>query len=314
MRNIVLLTALLITSIAFSQRGIVSGILTEENGPLPGASILIKGTTIGVQTDFDGNYSIECNVGDILIIGYVGYRDRKIIVTQEMFNGAIIPYRAPKIDVEPIKSIAYKDALQKNNVINKAIPSVGATPYTYTKEKGYRSFSRIQGINTKNNVVYLTYFKPDVFIEGTAHSSLAIRNIKSQNLPNPQNSIFKTIFTSDHDAQVSLWSEKFKSSLKTSLSTDRNLYNTNSNTKASVGGFYRNHHYNSREIPLTVRVHATTSTDNLANINGFQNILIRNQFTIPENNVNSVTSLLNTTKSKRKQNHLDASLIASYNI
>ncbi len=39
----------------------VSGTVSEENGPLPGANVIIKGTTTGTQTDFDGNYSINAN-------------------------------------------------------------------------------------------------------------------------------------------------------------------------------------------------------------------------------------------------------------
>ncbi|MEP0263663.1 carboxypeptidase-like regulatory domain-containing protein [Dokdonia sp.] len=310
MRNIVLIITLLITTIAFSQRGIISGTLTEEGGPLPGASISIKGTDIGVQTDFDGNYAIACNVGDVIIISYVGYTTREFTVTQEMFSDNINPYSG--IIVEPIKSAAYTDALQKNKASNNTIPSAGTTSYTYTKEKGYRSFSRIQNINTKNNVVYLTYFKPDIYIEGAIRSSVALRSIKSRNLLNTANNNFRTVFTNDHDANVSLWSQKFKSNLTASLITGRNLYNTNSNTKISIGGFYQNNNGNNRKVPLKVRVHATTNSDNLANINGFQNILLHNQFIISENNPNSTASFLRTTRSKKTQNHLTTSLIASH--
>lgn len=311
MRKILLLITLLITSIAFSQRGIVSGTLTEEGGPLPGASILIKGAEEGVQTDFDGNYAIACNVGDILVIRYIGYATREIVVTQKMFSEGV---SFTKVGVEPIKSIAYINALQKHKINNNTIPSVDNSPYTYTKEDEYRSFSRIQDIRINNNVVSLTYFKPDIYIEGSMHHSLALRNIQIQNLPNPQNSIFKTVFTNNHNANVSLWSEKFKSTVRASLSTGRNLYNTNSNTKTSLHGFYKNYNGNSRKIHLTTRINITTNSDNLSNINGFQNILIRNQFIIPENDFNTTTSLLNTTESKKTQNNLDASLLASYHI
>jgi TonB-linked SusC/RagA family outer membrane protein len=44
--------------------------------PLPGATVLIKGTTTGASTDFDGKYSISANVGDVLTFSYVGYADQ----------------------------------------------------------------------------------------------------------------------------------------------------------------------------------------------------------------------------------------------
>jgi len=57
----------------------VTGKVTDKaNLPLPGANIIIKGTTTGAQTDFDGNFSIDANSGDILVISYLGY------VTQEL--------------------------------------------------------------------------------------------------------------------------------------------------------------------------------------------------------------------------------------
>ena len=52
----------------------VSGTVSDEDGvPLPGATVLVVGTTNGVTTDFDGNYSIMANEGDVLSASYVGY-------------------------------------------------------------------------------------------------------------------------------------------------------------------------------------------------------------------------------------------------
>lgn len=62
----------------------ISGVITDESGlPLPGATVLIKGTTIGTTTDFDGRYSIEVLEGDQLEISYVGYSSNSITVGKE---------------------------------------------------------------------------------------------------------------------------------------------------------------------------------------------------------------------------------------
>ena len=51
------------------------GAVTDESGiPLPGVNIIVKGTTTGTQSDFDGNYSIVTNVGDVLTFTYVGLK------------------------------------------------------------------------------------------------------------------------------------------------------------------------------------------------------------------------------------------------
>ncbi|MGS2762203.1 SusC/RagA family TonB-linked outer membrane protein [Sinomicrobium sp. M5D2P9] len=59
----------------------ISGTVSDAMGPLPGANILVKGTTNGTQSDFDGNYSLD-NVGedDILVISYVGFKTQEIPV------------------------------------------------------------------------------------------------------------------------------------------------------------------------------------------------------------------------------------------
>src|SRR5699024_12288588 len=51
----------------------VTGVVTDQDGlPLPGANVLVKGTTNGTQTDFDGNYTIQANTGDVLVYSFVG--------------------------------------------------------------------------------------------------------------------------------------------------------------------------------------------------------------------------------------------------
>ncbi len=53
----------------------VSGTVSDANGPLPGASVLVKGTTNGTQTDFDGNYTLN-DVGSdaTLVFSYIGFK------------------------------------------------------------------------------------------------------------------------------------------------------------------------------------------------------------------------------------------------
>lgn len=59
-----------------STKRIISGTISEENGPLPGANILIKGTSNGTTTDFDGNFWINAEENDELIISYVGFANQ----------------------------------------------------------------------------------------------------------------------------------------------------------------------------------------------------------------------------------------------
>ena len=54
--------------------------VTGDDGPLPGATVLIIGTNDFSTTDFDGNFSIEANQGDILIVSFVGYQTQEVAV------------------------------------------------------------------------------------------------------------------------------------------------------------------------------------------------------------------------------------------
>ncbi|RLK06663.1 SusC/RagA family TonB-linked outer membrane protein [Tenacibaculum discolor] len=64
----------LIVQISFAQEKTISGTVSDETGPLPGVTILKKGTTQGTETDFDGNYSIQAKSGDILVFSFVGMK------------------------------------------------------------------------------------------------------------------------------------------------------------------------------------------------------------------------------------------------
>jgi len=71
----------------------VSGKVTSINGsePLPGVSILIKGTSTGTTTDMDGNYSLETDQRDILQYSFIGYQTQEIEVgNQTIINVSLV--------------------------------------------------------------------------------------------------------------------------------------------------------------------------------------------------------------------------------
>ncbi|MDD3722770.1 MAG: SusC/RagA family TonB-linked outer membrane protein [Lutibacter sp.] len=58
--------------ITFAQEKTVTGNVSDASGPLPGVTVLIKGTKTGTQTDFDGNFSIRVNTGAVLQYSFMG--------------------------------------------------------------------------------------------------------------------------------------------------------------------------------------------------------------------------------------------------
>ena len=69
-----------VVQITFAQEQAITGTVSDETGPLPGVSVIIKGTSTGTETDFDGNYSITTNTGDVLKFSFVGMTTKEVIV------------------------------------------------------------------------------------------------------------------------------------------------------------------------------------------------------------------------------------------
>ena len=68
----------------WAQQTSVNGTVTDESGlPLPGATIIVENSNRGVTTDFDGNFTINAQAGEVLIVSYVGYQDNRVTVGKE---------------------------------------------------------------------------------------------------------------------------------------------------------------------------------------------------------------------------------------
>lgn len=80
-KGILTLLLAFVVHITFAQEKTVTGTVSDESGTLPGVSIVIKGTSTGTQTDFDGKYAITAKQGDILSFSYMGYKTVEQSVT-----------------------------------------------------------------------------------------------------------------------------------------------------------------------------------------------------------------------------------------
>jgi len=86
-----LLVLMLSTSLVFSQGSISGSVSDENNNPIPGATITIAGTSTGVVTDFDGNYSIDASAGDVLSFSSLGFTSKNVTVGgQSQINVSLV--------------------------------------------------------------------------------------------------------------------------------------------------------------------------------------------------------------------------------
>ena len=82
--SLLTLLSAFVMQFTFAQEKTITGTITDDmDMPLPGANVMIKGTTTGAQTDFDGNYSISANEGDVLVFSYIGQKTEERTVGAE---------------------------------------------------------------------------------------------------------------------------------------------------------------------------------------------------------------------------------------
>jgi len=79
---ITLLLALFFIQANAQEIKIVGTVITEDELPLPGVNIIVKGTSQGTQTDFDGNFSITTSIGETLVFAYVGFEILEKVVAK----------------------------------------------------------------------------------------------------------------------------------------------------------------------------------------------------------------------------------------
>ena len=91
--GILTLLLALVVQLTFAQQKTITGTVTDDTGlPLPGANVIIKGTSSGTQSDFDGLYSISASVGQTLTFSYVGFDTKEIKVgNQNSINVTLSP-------------------------------------------------------------------------------------------------------------------------------------------------------------------------------------------------------------------------------
>lgn len=69
----------------FAQKITVKGVVNDATGePVIGANVIIKGTSVGTITDFDGNFTLNANAKDVLVVSFIGYKNAEVKVKPNM--------------------------------------------------------------------------------------------------------------------------------------------------------------------------------------------------------------------------------------
>lgn len=131
---------------AFAQQKTITGTVTDESGmPIPGVNVVVQNTTNGTQTNFDGEYSINAEVGDVLNFSFVG----TVTVTKTVGNSNLIDVvmKQSSQSLDEVMVVAYGSANKRSftgaaeTVSNEAVTR-GATASFETALQG-----KVSGVN-----------------------------------------------------------------------------------------------------------------------------------------------------------------------
>ena len=82
---LMLIAGIFLSIDAFAQQITVKGIVKDTTGePVIGANVVVKGTTTGTITDFDGNFQLSAKQGDIIVVSFIGYQPQELPVAAQM--------------------------------------------------------------------------------------------------------------------------------------------------------------------------------------------------------------------------------------
>jgi len=119
LKNLLLSFTFLVGSVMYAQK--VTGTVSDGSDALPGVSIQVKGSTTGTETDFDGNYSINANSGDVLVFNYLGYKQEERTVGSEVVINVSLLQDATSLD--EIVVVGYGNTTKKE--VTSAVTTVG---------------------------------------------------------------------------------------------------------------------------------------------------------------------------------------------
>ena len=129
----------------------VTGVVTEESKqPLPGVSIVIKGTTQGTITDFDGKFALDVNEGESLVFSFIGFQNQTVVITSANTKLDIVMV-SDVIGLDELVVIGY--GTQRKGDVTSAIVSVKTDDFTNgkTSDIGDLIKGKVAGLTITNS-------------------------------------------------------------------------------------------------------------------------------------------------------------------
>ncbi|SFU37349.1 TonB-linked outer membrane protein, SusC/RagA family [Pustulibacterium marinum] len=123
----------LLANILVAQTKTVTGNVTgkDDGIPVPGVNIMIKGTGTGTSTDFDGNFSIETAVGDVLVFSAMGLKTQEVTVAGENNLTIVMATDSEQLDEVVVTALGIK---KETKALGYAVTEVGGEELSEIKQ------------------------------------------------------------------------------------------------------------------------------------------------------------------------------------
>jgi TonB-dependent SusC/RagA subfamily outer membrane receptor len=119
MKNLLIMLMLFCYGVQAQVRAI-TGVVSDATGALPGANVVVKGTNNGVQTDFDGKYTIQAKASDFLAFSFIGCKTQTVEVRQaDVISITMSPDHEQQLQDGCYPPIRMRN---KNSQINQTVP------------------------------------------------------------------------------------------------------------------------------------------------------------------------------------------------
>lgn len=187
--NRLLLLLLFVTASLQAQTTTVKGIITDTGGiSLPGASVVIKGSSSGLSTDMDGRFTIDASKGNVLVFSFIGFETQEIKISDQTKLTVVLKETSNQLEDVVItalgikkekKRIGYAVQEVKGESLQKAI-----SPNVVESLTG-----KVAGLTIVNSNrffsdpgIYLRGSKPLIVIDGVPNPTTDMWNISSDDI------------------------------------------------------------------------------------------------------------------------------------
>jgi TonB-linked SusC/RagA family outer membrane protein len=135
---------------SFAQEKTVTGTVTEGGLPLPGVSVVVKGTTRGTQTDMDGNYTIKAKTGEVLVFSFIGMQDATAAVGASNKVNVKMTTAVKQLEEVVIGALGVK---KKERAVSYAAQSVKGESMTEARESNLVNAlsGKVAGVQVTNS-------------------------------------------------------------------------------------------------------------------------------------------------------------------